>query len=908
MIARRAMTIFALVVLPSLPALAAPRFAEPVTVSRGGDGLIVIRFAVAEPADCDCTVAVVDAAGRVVRHLAAGLLAGRKAPPPFQPGSARQQLTWDGLDDAGGPIPAGCRVQVGLGLTASYDKTLGWSADAWAIPRQIVGLGCGPDGTLYVYGADGAAGPMRMVALSRQGKYLRTVMPYPASLPADRRAGLRAATGPHGRVVPVFEERRGGLYPQTLLPPRQTMAVTADGRIGFVGGPRQATPATWPSDDDRGRPVRVPITAVDLLVVGADGGTPTGSFVGPTLDSTAGPICRGPRIVTIKPEPDARRLMSPAALVAAPDGQTLFAAFAGRVLRLGWAKSPGRAVALTRVDQLTVRTLACGGDGNLCVSDARPGPAWRDGRIAILAPADGTVLRSIVTTAPDLLAVHPRTGDFYAFTVADKRLTKLSPAGLPLATLHLPQAVLAGHGGTNLVLDASADPPIVWIAHADRQARLMRVLDRGDRFEAEIIGPEPADAWPGEPIEDLAVDPVDGAIYARRGPATAVRFDPASGKAEPIRWPVQPADRLHVRDRVSAVDIGPDGRFYLLWGDNPNLVVRYDRQFRAVPFNSAEPFDSAAAALAVFGADLSRLDPASAAGPIVVPHRPMNLDSPAVFGFDVAPSGDIYVLRTTVQSARPPRATTAADLSPFETDDRPPADRIDRTMAVDRFAPDGRLKAAAIVAGLPPGCGGVRVDRQGNIYVGASWSAEPTARADLLRQMIAGGPLDYTRFFPSNMRRQDFTIHATDAGAVLKFGPAGGAVAHLGHESVTGLLWQRAVLSPRPAAVGDDNLFGCACQGARFDVDAFGRLFAPDALGCSVGVLDPAGNELIRLGRYGNPDDMPAAGRSGDVPLWFPTCVAATDDALYIGDYPTGRTIRVRLSFQTQQTAPVPGR
>ena len=44
---------------------------------------------------CDATVAIEDKDGRIIRHLASGLL-GANAPEPFQKDSLRQHLVWDG--------------------------------------------------------------------------------------------------------------------------------------------------------------------------------------------------------------------------------------------------------------------------------------------------------------------------------------------------------------------------------------------------------------------------------------------------------------------------------------------------------------------------------------------------------------------------------------------------------------------------------------------------------------------------------------------------------------------------------------------------------------------------------------------------------------------------------------------
>jgi hypothetical protein len=75
------------------------RFAVSPSVRQQGAEYRV-EFSAAAPTDC--AVWILDARGRVVRHLAAGVL-GPNAPPPLQPNSLAQSLAWDGRDDAGSP-------------------------------------------------------------------------------------------------------------------------------------------------------------------------------------------------------------------------------------------------------------------------------------------------------------------------------------------------------------------------------------------------------------------------------------------------------------------------------------------------------------------------------------------------------------------------------------------------------------------------------------------------------------------------------------------------------------------------------------------------------------------------------------------------------------------------------------
>ena len=89
------------------PSDARPRkaaFAAGPTAARHGQGAR-ITFALAAATDVE--VAVLNAKGAVVRHLAAGALGGQSPPPaPLKRGLA-QSLVWDGKDDAGRPAAGG---------------------------------------------------------------------------------------------------------------------------------------------------------------------------------------------------------------------------------------------------------------------------------------------------------------------------------------------------------------------------------------------------------------------------------------------------------------------------------------------------------------------------------------------------------------------------------------------------------------------------------------------------------------------------------------------------------------------------------------------------------------------------------------------------------------------------------
>jgi len=69
---------------------------QPEAVPQGKGA----RVSFAVSGETDVEVTVLGAAGKVVRHLAAGRL-GAGAPAPLAKGKLAQEIAWDGRDDAG---------------------------------------------------------------------------------------------------------------------------------------------------------------------------------------------------------------------------------------------------------------------------------------------------------------------------------------------------------------------------------------------------------------------------------------------------------------------------------------------------------------------------------------------------------------------------------------------------------------------------------------------------------------------------------------------------------------------------------------------------------------------------------------------------------------------------------------
>ena len=183
-----------------------PTFTKPPTAVRDGTG-VRIEFAVNR--STDVAVFVEDGKGAVVRHLVAGKL-GKNPPRPLRPDSLAQSIVWDGKDDLGkavdvkrGPF----RARVSLGLTPTFKQFVG---DNPAALGGVRGMAVGPRGNVYVIHSFGSQHPLdasgAIAVLSREGKYLRTIAPFPAEIPDERLKGLKFIRRRDGTKVPyVFQ-------------------------------------------------------------------------------------------------------------------------------------------------------------------------------------------------------------------------------------------------------------------------------------------------------------------------------------------------------------------------------------------------------------------------------------------------------------------------------------------------------------------------------------------------------------------------------------------------------------------------------------------------------------------------------------------------------------------------------
>jgi RNA polymerase sigma factor (sigma-70 family) len=190
-------------------------FTQKPAVTKQGDKWVI---AFASKGKCDATVSIVDKDGKIVRHLASGVL-GANAPHPFQQNSLSQKIEWDGLTtDFKKADAAGCKVKVSLGLQAKYDRSIAYDPAYIPNPKPLhprddpnhgsngVLVGTGADGLVYVANQSDRT-DAGCVAFDKDGKYVKTVVP-PSGTDIEKAAaalGMKLSTTKWGDKVLVCD-------------------------------------------------------------------------------------------------------------------------------------------------------------------------------------------------------------------------------------------------------------------------------------------------------------------------------------------------------------------------------------------------------------------------------------------------------------------------------------------------------------------------------------------------------------------------------------------------------------------------------------------------------------------------------------------------------------------------------
>ncbi len=821
------------------PGLPRASFASKPQVKKKGSGC-EISFSVGSRTD----VAVeVIRNGKVVRHLAAGVL-GQKPPAPLRPG-LKQTLTWDGRDDAGRPVaPAGCTVRVGLGLKPKFDRILGWKGEAIG---PVFGLTVDEKGRLYVLSTEYKK-PTRITVLTREGKYVKALLPYPTNLPYEKVKALKHIEIAGGQRIPIIRDPMSfTLYPHAYSTypcgsyPTQTMALLGD-RLAFVNSASSKSLA--------------PLSERRVMLVGRDGSIPE-KHLGPILTGkkTAGQIHLaaapyGKHVLASGFREKGGKKGKPHNVVyrIARDGTGPAQAYLGELNKSGSDKA--------HFDD--PRGIAVDRHGNLYVADNG------NNRIVVF-DKKGAFLGQVPAEAPDQLAVHQRTCAIYVR--CGKELVKISPAVSPAGKWAGGASKVVGRTGWRryaaLAVDGTREPTVIWVGgRVDWKCRFLRRIEEKDgkfgRPQPLLPTTDPSLTYGGF----LTVDRQREEVYVHN------MGSPGYG---PVTWCVQSAPWTRINGRTGEMSqlkvkaaemaVGPEGCLYVHGG---NKLSRLDRDGKPRPFPGTGTHVLAQGNCKEKGATLSFLH--------------------GFGGFCVDPRGNTYVMYPY---------PTGKYVSPHSL--------------VDVYGPDGKLKKKGlIVAGSSDEC--VRVDPRGNIYLCSNIKAKeaiypPEFRGKLPNAVKWEHGVNWYGWYGS-------IIKFPPTGG-SNWGSKGQAhVSAWGYgksqPKVENALWLHTGIFPTPC-ITPYQYFRCSCFGPRFDVDGFGRVFMPDAATFSVRVIDTNANPIARFGSYGNMDSAgpKSAIPEPAIPFAWPQYVAVSNEAVYVSDVINRRVVRVKLEYAAEETCPI---
>ncbi|KKL71538.1 hypothetical protein LCGC14_2093910, partial [marine sediment metagenome] len=678
-----------------------------------------------------------------------------------------QALTWDGKDGGGKPVSAaGCTVHVGLGLEPRFDRILGWRGEAVG---PVCGLTVDSSGQLHVL-TTAYKKPTSVHVLTRQGKYVRTFMPYPANLPHEKVKNLGLVEVAPNQRVPIMRDPISfSFYPEAYATwaqvshPVQTIAIAGD-KLVFSN--------IWTGK------YATKVTNRRLMILNTDGSIPP-NYLGPLLTNR-----RSPGYVH---------------LAAAPDGKHVFASglveSGGRdgvsnqvVYRVALdEKGPAR-VYLGELNKAgsdethfnDPRGVAVDKHGNLYVADNG------NSRIVLFDPK-GRFLGQVPVEFPGQLAVHQRSGAMYTlcgkrrFPGQATRLVKLSPAvdarGRWKGASEVVASMKWSYSRLVFAVDATADPTVVWVGcWLSKTGRfLLRMEEKAGAFGALkpiLPAKEPALVYGGF----LAVDRQREEVYTQTlgGPGNWgcsrhwTRINAHTGEITQTRVP------------GANIAVGPKGFLYVLGGRNYMDVqlLRFDREGKAVPFS---------------GTGSNMLAQGNfMKGDLAIQHGPA--------GHCVGPNGDVYIMYPD------------------------PKRKCKRTV-VDVYGPDGKLKRKELVLG-GHGAEGIRVDGKGNIYLADNIKAESAIVPPELQGKVPNARnwkhgVNWYSWYGSVLKFPPgggtaWSPEATSRTKTYTSGWGRGTV------NVEGATWVRTGIYPMP---GGAAYLGCACFGPRFDVDGFGRVF-----------------------------------------------------------------------------------
>ncbi len=844
---------------------------------RSTNGVVSVHFSVASATDVE--VAAIDATGNVVRHLAAGVLGGPAAPPTPLRAGLDQTLQWDLKDDFGKPAVGGpftLRVRAGTGV-----KFAGYIGAETYLFGQVDSIASDETGKLYVLGSDGPANQKQKTlrVFSPDGKYLRTILPFSADVK-------------HGSMKDVgeWDEKSQTWRPRNLsiLNPE------------FYAGGGDRSPYSMVSVSTKNgilfaHPEGIYRLNIDGTVAGESFATKQIAF--PKRTDNALGYHLGPIFYTASPDGKWLYLSGPfpqkdRAKPDCPPGQVWRMRLDGTgvmepfvVLKAElegpWSKPPRNAYGTTG----PVHGIAVDAAGNVYIADRG------HDRVAVFSEA-GKELGQIDIQGADQICINPQSHAIYVLTRHTTGWITHDTSLLKFANYEkgaLPVATYVFHKETNfpkMTLSMAGAKAVLWVAGAAEPATnipgkrplsardILALEDADKEFHVKPVPHANPDAL--DTFARIVADPVRDEIYISDGVNKMWRFDGRTGEGASLS-----------RDGklFNAVDlaVGYDGLLYVRSGDGySGPLERLTRDLKPVPY----PETGTNVIYNIYGRyGIGYCEK----------------------GIGPGPDGKIYE-NWMYSFAKYFVTGFGADGKPLKGQYM--AEKLKTEFkSQDKKAAADRQVETAVVGPVPSESAGVRVDLQGNLYLG-------------MRVL----PKGFTA--PEGFTKDPAYLGFT--GSVVKMPATGGAVLGITDSEsanpaaprietnkpkvvIEGATQLYPGIAPFAGAGFGGNTSCCVCRVSRFDLDRYGRLALPNVVTTSVTLLDNAGNKILEFGQYGNFDsqyiptgsDKPIVSVPS-IPMAWPTGAAFTEKAIYVVDTYNRRVIRADYTHAVEEVCRVP--
>jgi hypothetical protein len=919
-------------------------FTRAPEITRSGDRL-TIRFAV--KAFCDVTVAVEDANGTIVRHIACGVL-GSNAPEPFQKDSLEQTIAWDGKDDDGKylePLESHT-VRVSLGLKSSFERSL------FREPRKRHGrdplfLQVQPEG-VYVYDGGNSRDFVRL--FDHEGGYVRTVYPFPANQ-IERVSGLNRMTYPQdGLTLPVKP---------TFL---QNTLLTCGNNFGYAAlekkNPKDVQALENYHYGMYGKAASFMAVRSGRIVLGqqflnrfaTDGSSGGLNFEGPycALETQGRQVATQGKTLYVPPRSGA----------FSPDGKTLYLTgynfchygkAAGDIVTSGMWSAFNCVMKMDVAGEAAPTLFAGSSEVDKCGKDEKsftiPISVDTDakGRVYVadymnnrvqVFDDSGKLLRSLKVERPARVFVAPNTQELYVFSwliyniflfkdpeTITGRLTCFSNLDDPKVSnkwtlpdeYGSPPTAMRYYSGCGVVCDGVVDtyttPPTVWLVREwTRENDMTRGKIKYDGiklyaleknglkekrdFQADTAKSVTRTRAPQHGRQRLNVNPKNGKVYVAEGDAFVgkafkelIELDPNTGNHRLVPIPFDAEDMC----------FGPDGLAYLR---TISVVARFDPEtWREVPWDYGSDF-----AKLHTSSSNDRKETAILSG--------LLLPSDGIWhhgGMSVSLKGSLAIV-CGYYTRQKDEGHAGADVNAKEYraklyPGREVGGRAGTTF-IHIFDKRGQVVYDDAVPGLRD-LYGIGMDKADNLY----FLTASTRMIDGKRYhnpwtgTIMKGIPGKTRVLTVN---DDKDMPVPLAGDQIPKGPPDFGTG--GKAWVENKQWFYGGVG----FTGKNTGIGCACHNTRFTLDYFNRSFAPEVDRYRVAVLDSNGNLILRIGQYGNEDSegpgskVPLGG--DEVGLFHGAYVAThTDRRLFIADEGNGRIVSVKLDYHASEKVKVPG-